>query len=99
MFSGSAGDVLASPLSFKADLHRANMRMSMKVHVEKKKDVGEVNMRGHMAVIRAPFHSRGKGKGIYVTEVCGIINRTEKRKKMVASFYPHCKIPARRHTH
>lgn len=52
-----------------------------------------------MAVIRAPFHSRRKGKGIYVTEVCGIINRTEKRKKMVASFYPHCKIPARRHTH
>lgn len=38
-------------------------------------------MRGHMAIIRALSQSWRQGKGIYITEVYGIINRTEKRKK------------------
>ena len=49
-------------------------------------DVGKVNMRGHMAIVRALFHSWRKGKGIYITEVYGIINRTEKRKKWLLPF-------------
>jgi len=38
------------------------------------------NIRADMEIIRALSHSWRKGKGIYITEVYGIINRTKKRK-------------------